>query len=276
MANRFSPRRFHTNPTARPRRFHTNLTALPNGPGQVARHRFEMWSRKKVEAGTAVRADRGEDRPWGKIGHPGGKSSISRLGRMPMARYMLGYIAAAYGYPANCWRERRTSGKPHLSPWPPMAFARGLALYPTRNAVYFAWLKVSQHMAQEALRKSEVTSTNTSNPSRRHKGWVPTSRDPVPSDWPASQITTPSTRAPAPPPPRAAPTSPAPTAPTVALGPNEAAPLGHPDHPLGPLTELELADVSRYPNAPLEVQRNVLQTFRTMHHMDRFSRPGWE
>ncbi len=147
---------------------------------------------------------------------------------------------------------------------------------PSADAVCKAWSAVARHHPEDMQRYDAERAANAAQSSRRHKGWVPTSRDPVPSDRPASQSTTPSTRAPAPPPPRAAPSPPAPTAPTVALGPNEAAPLGHPDHPLSVLTVLELADVSRYANASLEVQRNVLQTFRTMHHMDRFNRPGWQ
>ncbi len=147
---------------------------------------------------------------------------------------------------------------------------------PTRNAVQIAWLKVTKHIADDARRQSEDISTNTAKVSRRHKGWVPTSRDPVPSDRPASQSATPPTRTPAPPPPHAAPPPPAPTAPVASTMSNEGLPLGHPDHPLGPLTDLEVERLARYANAPVEVQQRVLNTYRDMRHMDRFSRPGWQ
>ncbi len=149
-------------------------------------------------------------------------------------------------------------------------------LVPSPNAARLAWRDVTLHHADDAKRYAEGRETDEGHVSRRHKGWVPTSRDPLPSDQPTVQSATPSTRVPAPPPPRAAPTPPAPTALTVALGPNEAAPLGHPDHPLGPLTDLEIAKLAKYPNASLEVQARVLKTYRTIRHMDRFSRPNWE
>ena len=149
---------------------------------------------------------------------------------------------------------------------------------PTRSAVRSAWQDVSRHHPEDVLRYAAAREADTGHVSRRHKGWVPTST--LPAQPPVAQVTAQPSQAPGSPPPRPAQTpsvsAPGPPVPASAIEPGEDAPLGHPDHPLGPLTALEIDGLANYLTASLEVQRRVLKTFRKFHHADRFSRPSWQ
>ena len=145
---------------------------------------------------------------------------------------------------------------------------------PTRDAVRKAWLSVAQHYPEDTERYEAVIKANTRPAISRHKGWVPTCVDPPKP--PAARDATQSTRMPGPPPPSVAAASPALKAATAAGVDNGAVPLGHPDHPLGLLTALEIVELEEYPGASVEILREVLTTYREIRHIDRFSRPGWQ
>lgn len=154
---------------------------------------------------------------------------------------------------------------------------RGLP--PTRSSVRNAWLQVVRHSAEDARRRADQAKSDSGHVSRRQKGWVPTSSEP--SQPPPAQATSRQNTTIAPHPRAADPAmlTPAavPTPDTKPLRIVSASAGMHPEaHLLDNMTPEEAEFLAPHANAPVASRLSVLKTFRTMHHKDRFNRPGWK
>lgn len=140
---------------------------------------------------------------------------------------------------------------------------------PTGNAVGKAWLVVSRHHPEDAERYAAAREANTGHVSRRHKGWVPTSPEPLPPVGPAVSLPSrelPGTSAPIPRnQPR--PDGHVPHASTVSI--NHLAG----DDPLANLTPEEAVALAPLEGAPRESILSMLNVIRRFAHMDRHNKP---